>query len=209
MILAIFGGTGRAGQLLVRDAVTAGHNVVVLARTPSKLDLSSDLLRVIRGDALDPRSVRETVAGADAIISLLGPEKDAPPLAVSRATANIIAAAGDCRVSRLLATAGAGVGDALDRPGLADKLIVALLRAASRDAYTDMGATARGVRASGLDWTLVRVPRLTDDAARGAPKAGYLGRGAGMRLSRSGLAAFLLAHATDTTFVHRAPVVSD
>ncbi len=209
MKLAVFGGTGKKGRLLVEQALAAGHDVTVLARTPSKLDIKSDRLHVIQGDALDPSRVAQVVAGADAVISLLGPSRDAPPLSVSRSTANILKAAEQCGVRRLLVAAGAGVGDPADKPGLVDRLINVLLKSAAKGAYEDMTATAAAVRGSSLDWTLVRIPRLTDDAGKGQPKAAYLGKGAGMALSRADLAAFILKQAGEKTYVRQAPVLSN
>ncbi len=179
MKLAIFGGTGKTGRLVVQDALAAGHEVIVLARTPAKLDVKHERLRVVQGDALDPGRVEQVVSGADAILSLLGPAKDAPPLSVSRSMDNIMQAAARCGVRRLVVAAGAGVGDPSDKPGPVDKLIGVLLKTAARGAYEDMSAMAKAVREADLDWTLVRIPRLTDDPAKGAPKVGYLGKGRG------------------------------
>jgi|GEM_PF-6488115 len=36
MKIAIFGGTGKTGKHLVLEALNAGHDVTILARTPSK-----------------------------------------------------------------------------------------------------------------------------------------------------------------------------
>ncbi len=209
MKLAIFGGTGKTGRLLVEQALAAGHEVTVLARTPAKLGPARAGLRVIGGDALDPARVEEAVSGAQAVLSLLGPAKDAPPFSISHSMDNIMQAAERCGVRRLVVAAGAGVGDPADKPGPVDKLIGVLLKTAAKGAYEDMSAMARGVRASHLDWTLVRIPRLTDDPPKGTPKVGYLGKGAGMSLSRADLAAFMLQQAASPTYIKQAPVVSN
>lgn len=209
MRLAVFGGTGKTGRLLVEKALAAGHDVTVLARTPSRLELRHDHLQVVQGDALDPDKVEQVVAGADAIVSLLGPSKDAPPLSVSRSMDNIIRAAHKCEVRRLVVAAGAGVGDPADNPGVFDRVITRLLKAAAKGAYEDMSAMAAAVRGSDLDLTLVRIPRLTDDPAKGQPRVGYLGQGAGMSLSRASLAGFMLEQALGATHLRQAPVISD
>jgi hypothetical protein len=85
---------------------------------------------------------------------------------------------------------------------------VLVLKRAAQGAYEDMTAAARGVRASDLEWTLVRIPRLTDAAGTGHPKPAYLGKGAGMRLSRSDLADFMLRETTEATYLRQAPVIS-
>lgn len=209
MRLTVFGGTGRAGRLLVEQALAAGHEVTVLARRPEKVDLKHDRLRVVAGNALDPAPVAQAVTGADAVISLIGPGKDQPPMMVSKSTANILAAARACGVKRVIVAAGAGVGDARDEPRLIDKAIVGILKRAARQAYEDMNATAAAVKASDRDWTLARIPMLTDQAASGKTRVGYLGKGVGNRLSRADLAAFLLGQVTDKTYLRAAPVVSN
>ena len=65
------------------------------------------------------------------------------------------------------------------------------------------------VRASDRDWTIVRVPMLTNSPAAGSLKIGYLGQGVGTRLSRADLAAFMLRQVDNTTYLRQAPVVSN
>jgi hypothetical protein len=50
---------------------------------------------------------------------------------------------------------------------------------------------------------------LTDGPAKGHTKVGYLGKGAGVRLTRADLAAFMLQQATSRDYLHQAPVVSN
>src|SRR5450756_2448393 len=72
MKLAIFGATGRSGRPLVSQALARGDDVTVLVRDAARLPQSDPNLHVITGDVHDPETVRQTVAGADAVISVLG-----------------------------------------------------------------------------------------------------------------------------------------
>jgi hypothetical protein len=112
-------------------------------------------------------------------------------------------------VRRLMQSVGAGVGDPNDGPGLLDRLIKVALKTGSRHVYEDMVRVAEIVRTSALDWTLVRVPMLTDDPPAGDVKVGYLGKGVGPRLSRADLAAFMLRQAQEDTYLRQAPVISN
>jgi uncharacterized protein YbjT (DUF2867 family) len=198
MKLTIFGGSGRTGQLLVRKALAAGHEVTVLARTPEKIAFADLKLRVLPGDINDAAAVAGAVAGADAVINLVSG---------AAAARNVVAAMEAGGPQRLLSTIGAGVGDPADKPGAADKIISGLIKTLARKTWDDGLAQAEAVRRSGLDWTLVRVGRLTDGPASGA-RAGYLGS-AGNSLSRADLADWLLAQLTDDAYVGKAPVVSN
>jgi uncharacterized protein YbjT (DUF2867 family) len=198
MKLTIFGGSGRTGQLLVRRALEAGHEVTVLARAPGKIAFSDPKLRVLAGDIHDAPAVAGAVAGADAVINLVSG---------AAAARNVVAAMTAAGPRRLLSTIGAGVGDPADKPGAADRLISGLIKTLARKTWDDALAQAETVRRSGLDWTLVRVGRLTDGPPAGA-RAGYLGR-AGNSLTRADLADWLLAQLTSDAFVGQAPVVSN
>ena len=209
MKLAIFGASGRTGHPLVEQALASGHEVKALLRTPSRLDLQHERLHVIQGDIQDAAKVAEVVAGTDAVLSVLGPANSQPTFTVSKGTANIIAAMQQHGVRRLVVSAGAGVRDPQDRPGLFDKGIGALIKLTSPNVYEDMVRTVNLVRVSDLDWTVVRAPMLTDAPAKGNVKIGYVGQGVGPRLSRGNLAAFVLSQANDTTYQRQAPVISN
>ena len=48
MKLAILGGAGRTGRLLVQQALNAGHEVRVLVRSPERFTPKSDRLEVVK-----------------------------------------------------------------------------------------------------------------------------------------------------------------
>ena len=61
MKLAVFGATGRTGRQLVEQALQAGHEVVALVRTPSRLTIQNPKLTVIQGHAMNPADVDKAV----------------------------------------------------------------------------------------------------------------------------------------------------
>jgi putative NADH-flavin reductase len=209
MRLTIFGASGKTGRHLVEQALAAGHHVTAYVRDPDKLDVTHNHLHVMQGDTQQKQGVQAAVAGADAVISVLGPSHNRPTYDISLATANLIDAMEDKRVRRLVVSTGAGVGDEHDRPGLVDRIITSLLRLSAGNVLRDMLRTAQAVRASDLDWTIVRVPRLTDDAPTGRTRAGYLGNGVGPRLARADMASFMLNQVADRQYLRQSPVVSN
>ena len=72
MKLLVFGATGGTGSRLVQQALEQGHVVTAFARDPTKMRLSHDNLRVVRGDVLNRDSVAAAVAGQDGVLSALG-----------------------------------------------------------------------------------------------------------------------------------------
>ena len=65
--------TGAAGLLTVENALSAGHQVTAFARNPSKLTIEHANLTVIEGELTDLDKIDESLTGADAVITLLGP----------------------------------------------------------------------------------------------------------------------------------------
>jgi nucleoside-diphosphate-sugar epimerase len=209
MKIALFGGTGRTGQHVLRYALDRGYEVSALARSPGKLQIHDPRLRIIRGDATDARCVEETIRGVDAVISVLGPTENTQDHRVTKATQHILAAMRQHHVRRLVISAGAGVGDPNDSPGPINKFINLLLKLTSRHVYEDMLEVASAVRRSEVDWTIVRVPMLTDDPATGKVITAYVGKGMGMKISREDMARFMIDQIGDSTYLYQAPAISN
>lgn len=209
MKIAIFGGTGRTGQHLVRQALEKGHQVVVLARNPDKLSIEDPGLNTIQGDVKDPQAVQKTVAGVEAVLSALGPTSNQPTFEVSQGMSNILNAMKNEGVSRLVITAGAGVGDPNDTPKFFNHVMNFLLKLMARNVLADMSKVVEMTRASDLEWTVVRLPMLTDDPKSGNVKVGYVGKGMGSRISRADIADFMLSQLTDQTYIRKSPAISN
>ena len=209
MKIVVFGATGKTGRHVVEQALAAGHKVVAFARDPSKLNTTHKRLSVVQGDVQNPAQVEQAVAGADAVVSVLGPTHNRPAYEVSKGMANILDAMKKRRVRRLVIAAGAGVGDPNDEPKLINKAISVLLKLVSRNVLEDMKRTVELVRASDRDWVIVRVPRLTDAPRTGKVKAGYVGKGMGLTLSRADMADFMLQQLKGDTYLRKAPAFSN
>lgn len=207
--LAIFGGTGKIGGLVLERSLAAGHEVRALARDPAKLPAVSDGLTPIRGDVLDPDAVSRTVAGTAAVLALFGHVEGSPPTLQTDGTRNIVEAMRRHGVGRLVSLSGGGLrADGLDRPKLADKLIVFAMKRLSPEVLADAQGHLDVLEASGLEWTVVRAPRVQDSAAMGTYRVGHVGVGTSTSISRADLADFLLRQVEDRRYVHQMPFVS-
>ena len=209
MNLAVFGATGRTGRHVVEQALERGYEVMAFARSPQKLDAYRERVAIVEGDVQDADAVQEAIAGADAVISVLGPTENVPDYQVTRGTRHILDGMKQHGVERLIVSAGAGVSVPKDEPGLFNKLINVLLKLFSRHVYEDMKRVVATVRDSDVDWTIVRVPMLTDDAPQGDVKVGYVGKGMGPRLARADMASFILDQVEDDAYLHEAPAISN
>lgn len=208
MRLAVFGASGRTGRPLVERALAEGHTVRALVRTPTKVGLQDARLELIQGDATDAAAVARTVQGADAVVSVLGHVKGSPKDVQTVATRHMVAAMKAHGVGRMVSLTGAGVRDPNDRPKAVDRVFGLLLAVVARDVIRDAEAHAEVLRSSGLAYTIVRGPRLTDGPYTGRYRVGYVGKDSGTQVSRADLAEFILKTLQDDTWVRKAPMVS-
>lgn len=143
-VLAITGGTGFVGSRLIALAVEAGHQVRALTRRGQP---ARDGVTWVRGDLDAADALVELCTGADAVIHVAGvvnaPDREGFAHGNITGTANMLAAA-----------QAAGVRRFVHVSSLAS-------REPQLSAYGwSKGEADRLVRASGLDWTIVRPPAI-------------------------------------------------
>jgi len=99
-----------------------------------------------------------------------------------------------------------GAGDSRGHGGfLYDRLILPLLL---RKVYEDKDRQDDVIRASSLDWVIVRPAVLNDEAARGRVRAVTdLSEVHGGKIARADVARFVVDQLTADTWLHRAPLV--
>jgi putative NADH-flavin reductase len=173
MKLTVLGATGGVGGRLLEQAVDAGHDVTAVVRRPEGLTRS---VRVIRADLADaaPDLLEPAVVGCDAVLSALGPRSAADAGIVTRATRSTVAAMRRTGARRLVVISAVPV-PTVPSPGHPNPprsqpgdgfwtrtVLTPLIRAAFRATYLDLAEMEDLVRGSGLDWTIVRPPRLLD-----------------------------------------------
>lgn len=210
MRIAVFGATGPTGRLLVAQALEEGDTVSALVRNPAKLRITNERLTVVTGELTDTDAIEKVVAGADGVISLLGQGRPVKGKPITRGTQNILSAMQKLGVSRIVAVATASAKDPRDVPSLRSRLAIGFARTFMRDAYDDVTATAKAIRESDRDWTIVRPQLLNDGPKNGHVVAGYLGDGVnGTYLARANAADFMLRQLRNASYSRQAPVVSN
>src|SRR5215467_11307535 len=116
MKLTIFAATGGIGRQLLEQAVAAGHDVTAVARSPEKLP--GGAVRVVKADlaAPDPAALESAVAGADAVLSGLGPRSNSDAGVASQGTQAIVTAMQATGTRRVVVVSAAPVST-LPSPG--------------------------------------------------------------------------------------------
>ena len=187
MHLAVFGGTGNAGRHLIEQALRKGHEVTALARDPRKLPAHPHL-HAVAGDVRDEQPVREVVAGAHAVLSMLG-EHGRTTTVCTDGIRSILHAMHSLGVRRLLALSAHGVAESRH-----SNLYVRLGWKLMRGVMQDKERMESLIRASNTDWTVVRPARITNGPHTGDYHSGTVLRlGSMAKISFADLASFMLS----------------
>lgn len=204
MKLTIFAATGGIGRQVLEQAVAAGHDVTAVVRNPTKL---SGGARVVTTDlaAAGPATLGHAVGGADAVLSGLGPRSNPEAGVASRGTRAVIRAMRATDVRRIVVVSAAPIST-VPSPGRPNPpkhdpgdgffmrhLLGPLVKLALREHYADLALMEDTLGDSGLDWTVVRPPRLTDGPLTGTYRTAY-GQNlrGGMVVSRADVAHLML-----------------
>ncbi|MDW6061920.1 NAD(P)H-binding protein [Streptomyces sp. FXJ1.4098] len=172
MRITVFGANGPTGRLLTDQALAAGHRVTAVTRQPDSFPLHHDRLEVVGADVLDPVAVDAAVAERDAVLSTLGVPAGKEPISTySRGVAHMVGAMQRHRVRRLAVVSSSGVDPRPYSDGgfLFNRVLLPYVtRVLGKTLYDDMRRMETLVRASDLDWTIVRpsglyhLPSVTD-----------------------------------------------
>ncbi len=108
--ILLVGATGFVGSAILKEALSRGHLVTAILRTPAKLTLEDDKLRVVAGDVMDAQLIAKEAKGQDAVISAYNPGWTNPALYEDtlKAYTSIIEGVKAAGVQRLLVVGGAG-----------------------------------------------------------------------------------------------------
>jgi putative NADH-flavin reductase len=184
MKLFVIGATGRTGQEIIHQGLERGHHVTAFVRSPEAVILRHQQLAVLQGNAADEKQLSEAMHGHDAVLSALGPREVFKPSSLLHDSAlATVRAMQHSGVKRLLILSAAA-----HFPGIPNRIVSFILRNHMRDSL----AMEKVVQDSGLDWTIARPPRLTQEqyttyrSREGAvPQKGF-------SLSREAVGAFML-----------------
>ena len=212
MKLTIIAATGGVGRQLLRQALDAGHDVTaVAARNPARLSgdaLAGRIARIVAADLADPdpQVLGSAVAGADAVLSALGPHNNSDAGIAAPGTRAITTAMAATGVRRLVAISASPVGTEAS-PGRPDPprhdpgdgffmryVGVRIAKTLFGKVYEDLAVMEDVLRDSGLDWTVLRPPQLTGKPLTGRYRTA-VGRNVrgGRSVPRADVAHYMLA----------------
>lgn len=216
MNVTVFGSTGAIGSLTVDELLERGHTVTAYARNPQKVPAawgSNEGVRVVMGEMSDADAIDSAIAGADVVVSALGPSMDrkATGLPLVEGTRNILASMQRHDVPRFIGHGTPSVLDPQETPTPKTRFSRLVASKFMPRAYEEMMGMAALIMGSDLDWTIVRFLSPRNTPKRGSIRVGFFGTDKlGMAIGRADIAAFTAELVDDDKgFSRRLPAITN
>jgi len=189
MKLVILGATGGIGLELVKQAVERGHSLTALVRAPERLEAFRDRITIVAGDLLNSTELTRVLNGHDAVLSSFGPRDP-------RANGNLLKSFAS-ELTKAMLHSGIRRVIVVSVAFLFKDMIIPPAYLVGRMFFAhhvaDAAAMEEILEKSGLDWTIVRPPRLTEKPLTGKYRVreGHLPR-FGFTISRADVADYMI-----------------
>lgn len=212
--IIVFGGAGRTGAEVVKQALAAGHKVSAFVYSTPKPGILPEHpnLTIIKGNARTTSDVKTAIVGHDTVINIVSPRLgdkknyDIPVVA----TRNILQAMEGLGIKRYIGQCGAWGTEYLEDASILMRIgfkIVFPLR----DFYELKKKEDQLIQKSNLNWTIVRAGILTDKPLRENVRIFQSRYKCGLleipKVSRANVAQFELNIIDDTTYYKKCPVI--
>ncbi len=203
-VIALFGASGATGQAIGELALSRGYGIRALVRSEGCMPGRDNLVEIV-GALGNPGDVGAAVESADAVCCVFGPRPPYTDIFCRAATQVVTACMKEREVRRLLCQTGAMVGHYPANRTLPFRIMESVYRRRLPDSAADRDGQEEVVTLSGLEWTLVKPPRLTGGRGVGQYRCGPRVKvGMLSAISRRDLAAFTLDAIDQKTWVGEA-----
>jgi len=204
---AVLGGGGRTGKYLVNQLLKEGFSVKLLLRHPEDFTIQSSNIEIIKGDAIDSKSIQLLLEGCDVILSTIGQRKG-EPLVASATTINVLQSMKDFDIKRYILLAGLNIDTPFDKKSAKTTLATEFMKTNYPIIQEDRQKTYDLLVNSTVDWTLVRVPFIEFTTVN-SDIIVDLENCPGEKINAPDIAVFMVDQVKDNKFSRKSPFITN
>jgi putative NADH-flavin reductase len=210
MKISIFGATGAVGGECLAQCLEAGHDVTVLARTPSKLpDELRERTNVVDGDGLDAVAVARAIPeGTDAVLFAIGVDKHSPENLCTDVTRHILGAMARVGARRLVWCGGGSTLTPDDQITFGARFVEFFARTFMGLRHRDKARQLELLELHPeVEWVGVRPLQMAEGSKRGVYRQGFDTFSGLSKISFADCAHAMIGMLQDDRWLHKAPII--
>ena len=209
MNVIIFGASGGIGKWAVKHALANGYHVTAYVRNPQKMTTQDDNLTVVKGEISDYETMLSAMKGQDAVIWCVGiPMKNKlVKFESQKGHENLLKAMKEAGVKRLIDWGTPSVSFEKDAKSFITVVPGIMAGILFSKAKAEMVAIGEMLKASNLDWTLVRFMAPQNSAYKGEVKIGFGDVKMNFAISREDIGAFMVEQIEETKYIRSMPII--
>lgn len=204
--VAVIAADGRTGRAFVTAALDSGMIVRAGYHSSSEALPSDKHLTAVQCDATSESDVRTLLNGADVVVSLIGHVKNSPASVQTDSIKTIAKVMKEYGLRRIISLTGTGVRLTGDTPSFIDKVLNICIRLVDPHRINDGVEHVKFLMSSNLNWTIIRVLKLTNGTSQGTVKFSLHGP-AELLTSRVRVARGIVQIINNDLYNQQAPIV--
>lgn len=167
--IAILGANGKAGKILVNEALEKGYQVKILTRNSTNTEKINGNIETIIGDARNFSTIQDLLQGCSAVINAVGQPKNESYI-FSTVTKHILEAMKESKIKRYILISGGSLNVTGDQKGIVNKIGATLFKLFLPKMMQDKYKELQIIQNSEVDWTIVRLPFVIEGNGIGSIK---------------------------------------
>lgn len=160
-VLAVIAADGRSGQAFIGEALKAGYVVRAGYRSNDPFTPRANL-STFACDATNENDVRKLLSGSTVVVSLIGHVKGSPARVQTDAMKTIVKIMNELQITRIISLTGTGVRMPGDTASALDRLMNFSIKHIDPERIQDGVEHAQLLRSTNLEWTILRVLKLSN-----------------------------------------------
>ncbi|WP_412839445.1 SDR family oxidoreductase [Bacillus paranthracis] len=205
--IAILGANGKAGKILVNEALEKGYQVKILTRNSTSTEKINENIETIIGDARNFSTIQDLLQGCSAVINAVGQPKNESYI-FSTVTKHILEAMKESKIKRYILISGGSLNVTGDQKGIVNKIGATLFKLFLPKMMQDKYKELQIIQNSEVDWTIVRLPFVIEGNGIGSIKESLVDM-PGIKIQNGDIAPFVIKQINSDRYVGKCPFISN